>query len=95
MMVRKLGDILALLTPPYSANMLKPTRITMELADDGTFYNTRIEVGIINNIDGKTNTAYIQCKTNLSRDTYDFDVVYDLKSEDPEIFTLTVPEVDP
>ena len=94
MMVRKLSDILAMLTPPYSKNMLKPTRITMELSDDGTFYNTRIDVGIINYIDGQTSEAYIQCKTNLSKDTYDFDVVYDLESEDPAIFTLTVQEVE-
>lgn len=86
----KVRDIMQILSTNAP---LKPKRITLDLSEDGTFYNTRIYIDSIDK-DKKEYEGYIGCKSNIPSSIYDFDLVYDRDKEDEEIFTITIPEED-
>lgn len=88
----KISDIFKLICPS-SSNQLKPTRIILDLSEDGTFYNTKIYIPII---DRKRNRdkeyeGCIECKSKIPSFVEDFSILYDYKDNgDAEIFTITI-----
>lgn len=88
--LEKVGDIFKLLSHA-SDNPIKPQRMTFDLSDDGTFYNTEIYVGILDKNKNEEYEGCIKCKTNIPSFTEDFRIVYDYEDENAEIFTITIP----
>ena len=90
MELTKVKDVIRLLS--FSNSQMKPKRITLDLSEDGTYYNTRIYVDLINKDKDESYEGYVDCKTNIPSFINDFDLVYDFNKEDEEIFTITIPD---
>lgn len=89
--MENIGDIFKIL------NFDTPKRITFDLSEDGTHYNARIYIDIVDKSKGKEYEGYITCRVSLnyieSRPlVYSFD---DKDTDkDTEIFTITIPDAD-
>ena len=85
--IEKIGDIFKLL---HCGN---PKRITLDLSEDGTFYNTKIYIDIVDKGKDKEYEGYIECKSMSPDFVGKFNLVYDHKDDgDAEIFTITIPD---
>lgn len=84
----KVRDIMKVLS---SNAPLKPKRITLDLSEDGTYYNTRFYVDFIDK-DKRTYEGYIECRSKIPNQIYDFDLVYDRDKDDEEVFKILIPE---
>lgn len=89
--IKRVGDMTQLLTHGNSNNW-KPKRMTFELSEDGTYYNTQFCIDIKEG--DKTHEGYIECKTDIT-ETCGFVNSFTLlpdNDEEQTIFTVTIPE---
>ena len=90
--IERVGDIFKLISGS-SPNRINPKRITLDLSEDGTFYNTKIYVDIVDKGKDKEYEGYIECKSKIPSFVENFSLVYDHKDNgDAEIFTITIPD---
>ena len=83
--MKRIGDVLELLSCG------KPKRVIFDLSEDGTFYNTKIYIDIIDKSKDEKYEGYIGCKSNLES-IKNYSLVYDREDKDSEIFTITIPD---
>jgi len=75
-----------------NSNNWKPKKMTFELSEDGTYYNTRFCIDIKEG--DKTYEGYIECKTDITETcsfVNSFTILPD-NDEEQTIFTVTIPE---
>ncbi|MBE7018432.1 MAG: hypothetical protein E7413_00925 [Ruminococcaceae bacterium] len=83
--MKRIGDVFELLSCG------KPKRVIFDLSEDGTFYNTKIYIDIIDKSKDEEYEGYIECKSNLEH-IENYSLVYDREDRDSEIFTITIPD---
>lgn len=91
----KIKDILQSLVPPLSENRLKPKKMTFDLSEDGTFYDTKLYFDVIDRSTNEIREMHIECKSSIAYAldfVNDFTVRYDFVGQDEKIFTITIPE---
>lgn len=82
--IEKIGDIFKLLTG-------NPKRITFDLSEDGTFYNAKIYIDIVDKSKNEEYEGYIECKSSLNF-IENYPLIYNHEDRDAEIFTITIPD---
>lgn len=82
--MEKIGDIFKLL---HCGN---PKRITFDLSEDGTSYNVKIYIDIVDKSKDEEYEGYIECKSSLNS-VENYPLIYDHDNGDAEIFTITIP----
>lgn len=85
--MEKIGDIFELLSCG------NPKRITFDLSEDGTFYNAKIYIDIVNKLKDEEYKGYIECKSSLNS-IANYPLIYDHENRSAEIFTITIPDMD-
>ena len=83
--MEKIGDIFSLL------HCGSPKRIIFDLSEDGTFYNVKIGIDIVDKSKDKEYEGYIGCKSTLNAIS-EYPLVYNYEDGDAEIFTITIPD---
>lgn len=85
--IEKIGDIFKLLSCG------NPKRITFDLSEDGTYYNVKIYIDIIDKSKDEEYEGYIECKSSL-KSIENYSLVYNHENRNAEIFTITIPDID-
>lgn len=83
--MEKIGDIFKLL---HCGN---PKRIIFDLSEDGTSYDAKIYIDIVDKSKDEEYEGYIQCKSSLNS-IENYPLIYDHKDGNAEIFTITIPD---
>lgn len=90
-----IGDIHQMIIPPFSENQPKPKKMTFDLSEDGTFYDTKLYFDVVDRNTCENREMYIECKSSVANVlgfVNDFTVHYDFVDKDEKIFTITIPE---
>lgn len=83
--MKKIGDIFELL---HCGN---PKRIVFDLSEDGTFYNAKIYIDIVDKSKDEEHEGYIECKSSLNS-IENYPLIYDYEDREAEIFTIIIPD---
>lgn len=83
--MKRIGDVFELLSCG------KPKRVTFDLSEDGTFYNTKIYIDIVDKSKDEEYEGYIECKSSIES-VENYSLVYDREDRDSEIFTISIPD---
>ena len=84
--IQKIGDITKLMCPAGTI----PKRMTLDLSEDSTLYQTKIYYNFYDKNTDRTCEGYISCKSKFPNFVDAFRVMPD--SDDETIFTFTIPE---
>ena len=85
--MEKIGDIFKLL---HCGN---PKRIIFDLSEDGTFYNVKTYIDIVDKSKDAEYEGYIECKASLNT-VESYPLAYSHEEKDAEIFTITIPDIN-
>ena len=83
--MERIGDIFNLLSSG------RPKRVTFDLSEDGTFYNTKIYIDIVDKSKDEEYEGYIECKSSLDS-IKNYPLIYNHEDRESEIFTITIPD---
>ena len=85
--LENLNDVLAILIDERP-----PKRMIFDLSEDGTFYNAKIEIDVVDKSKDKVYKGYIECKTRPK--FLEYSLVYDINDRKSKIFTINIPDLE-